>query len=91
MGLQHRKTGAVRKPRPSEEPKSYAGSLDKPSDLLTQLDLARARIDRATALMERALHLRQQMEWGVFDLDDLVDEVHAFRRDCRALRWRAPW
>jgi hypothetical protein len=57
-----------------------SGESNTPVDLIAQLDLARARLDRATDLMSRALDLREALEWGL-DLDDMAREVESFKRD----------
>jgi hypothetical protein len=56
--------------------------------LLVRLDFARARLDRGVDLMERAIELRQQLQWGL-DLDDMRDQVDAFKRDVATNRQEA--
>jgi hypothetical protein len=57
------------------------------AQLLAQLDAARRRVDRATELLERSLDLRERLQWGL-DLDDMVEEVRVFKRDCRVFARR---
>jgi hypothetical protein len=52
--------------------------------LLAQLDAARRRLDRDTNLLNWALTLHAKMQWGVCDLDDLAEEVRAFKSAVRA-------
>jgi hypothetical protein len=59
----------------------FGGESNTPVDLIAELNLARSRIDRATQLMSRALDLREQLEWGGLDLDDMAREVADFTRD----------
>ena len=47
--------------------------------LLIRRDYGRARLDRGVDLMQRALELREQLEWGIFDLDEAIAEVRAFK------------
>jgi hypothetical protein len=62
----------------TDMPRLYAER--KTIDVNAQLNLARSRIDRATALINRALDLREQLEWGI-DLDVAAQEVADFTRD----------
>jgi hypothetical protein len=56
--------------------------------LLIRLDYARRRLDRGVDLMERAIELRQQLQWGL-DLDHVRDQVDAFKRDIVTYRQEA--
>jgi hypothetical protein len=49
------------------------------ADPLRQLDGARDRLDRAVELMQQSLDLRQQLAWGVLDIDHARAEVHTFK------------
>jgi len=62
----------------------FGQPLDSKPDLIGQLDCARARLDRHTALLQWSFDLREQLLWG-FDLDDMTAEVAAFKRACRAM------
>jgi hypothetical protein len=64
----------------------FGHPLDSKPDLILQLDLATRRLDRHTALLQRSLDLRELLHMGIFDVDDAIAEVAAFRRDCKAMR-----
>ena len=57
--------------------------------LLARLDYYRARVDRASELMQRALDLREQLTWGGIDIDAMRDQVDALRRGIAAYAQRA--
>jgi len=61
---------------------------DDPAEVIAELNERRDWLDRATDLMERALDLREQLQWGVFDADDARAAVAEFKRDCRVHRRR---
>ena len=52
----------------------------KGADLVAQLGVTRARVERATQLMQWSLDLREQLTWGVFDIDAAREEVAAYKR-----------
>jgi hypothetical protein len=54
-------------------------------DLIKQLNAARDRLDCDTALMQRAIDLRERLWFGL-DLDDMRAEVAAFKRACSNFR-----
>jgi hypothetical protein len=58
--------------------------------LVDRLDLAHARLDRATDLMQWSIEFRELLYMGVLDLDDAVAEVDAFKRAITAHRRGAP-
>jgi hypothetical protein len=49
------------------------------------LHQARDRLDESVTLLERALDLLDQMQWGVLALEDAGELVAELRRDVRAL------
>jgi hypothetical protein len=49
-------------------------------DLVAQLSIARDRLDRGVLLLNRALDLREQLAWGVLDMDVARDMVAEFKR-----------
>jgi hypothetical protein len=53
-------------------------------DLIARLNAARRQIDADTYFLNRALDIREQLRWGIFDLGEAIAEVGAFQRDCRA-------
>lgn len=56
------------------------------SYLIAELDAARARLDAHTALLNRALDLRELL-WCGLDFDDITETFDALKRDALAHRW----
>jgi hypothetical protein len=52
----------------------------KGADLVAQLEATRSRVDRATQLMQWSIDLREQLTWGVLDIDAAREEVAAYKR-----------
>jgi hypothetical protein len=51
-----------------------------PDELLEQHRAARRQLDETLELLDRALDLREQLQWQL-DLDDMVEFVAQLRRD----------
>lgn len=49
-------------------------------ELLADLNAARDRLDRSTALMQQGLDLLDLLDWGILDMDYARAEVDAFKR-----------
>jgi hypothetical protein len=62
---------------------SRSSSQAKQRLLVFRYRVARARLNARLDLLEQALQLRERLTFG-FDLDEMVEEVRAFRRHC----WR---
>ena len=55
------------------------------ADLIGSLNAARDKLNAHVALLNRALDLRELLYFGI-DLDDAVQAVADFRRDCARVR-----
>jgi len=52
----------------------------KGADLVAKFAASRARVERATQLMQWSIDLREQLTWGLFDIETAREEVAAFKR-----------
>jgi hypothetical protein len=57
---------------------------DNQSPLLTQYRSARDALNASLYLLRWSIDLREQLEWGVFDIDEAKAAVHAFKCACAA-------
>jgi len=55
---------------------------DDPEEVIAELDAIRARLNRATDLIQRSFDLREQLTWGVFNADTARAAVADFKRAC---------
>jgi len=55
---------------------------DDPEEVIAELDTIRARLNRATDLIQQSFDLREQLTWGVFDAVGARAAVADFRRAC---------
>lgn len=55
-------------------------------NLITEYRCARDDLNASLDLLTRSIDLREQLKWGVFDLEFAQAEVAAFKRACERHR-----
>ena len=80
---QHRTQDFILPRRKAGRPSAAGPAIPTRSvDIIAKLDAARATLDRDTKLIQWALDIREQLEFGL-DLDLMAGEVAALKRACK--------